>query len=153
MNHIQYQANDVVVSSDKSLLQFGVIHRYLSEEAYWSKKIPGHTVRTAIENSFCIGIYVAGNQVGFCRIISDYATFGYLADVFVLDGHRGKGLSKLMMKLIMELPWIRELRRFTLATVDAHGLYGQFGFVSPKFPDRLMEITKPKMYESLQSNS
>ena len=150
MQQIHHEAG-YLFSSDKARLQPDVIHQYLSEEAYWSKKIPLQTVLTAIEHSFCIGIYTDdGLQVGFARIVTDYATFGYLADVFVKTEHRGKGLSKLLMKLITELPWIRGLRRFTLATVDAHGLYRQFGFQDPAHPERLLEIVRPGMYEHAQ---
>lgn len=146
MDGIQINFRDYTISSDKSLLQLEEVHRFLSVEAYWSKNIPRELIRTGIENSFCIGVYHAGKQVGIARIITDYATFGYLADVFIEETHRGKGLSKAMMAAIMELDWVKGLRRFTLATLDAHGLYKQFGFDQPKYPDRLMEITKPKIY-------
>ncbi|MDF3077535.1 MAG: family N-acetyltransferase [Sphingobacteriaceae bacterium] len=146
MDGIETTFQDYTISSDKCLLQLDKIHHFLSVEAYWSKNIPKEVVTKAIENSFCVGIYLDGGQVGFCRIITDYSTFGYLADVYVLEAHRGKGLSKAMMAAIMELSWVNKLRRFTLATLDAHGLYKQFGFDQPKYPERLMEITKPNIY-------
>jgi GNAT superfamily N-acetyltransferase len=147
MQNIQRHIDGYDYSSDKSLLQLHVIHKFLSEDSYWCKQIPLKTLELAVENSFCIGMYKDGNQVGFSRIITDYSTFAYLADVFVLEGHRGKSISKNMMSLIMELDWIGQVRRFSLATVDAHGLYTQFGFRTPEHPDRLMEIVRPRMYE------
>lgn len=146
MDQIQVHQDDYVISSDRALLQNCEIHQFLSCEAYWSKNIPRETVDNAITNSFCIGIYYFGKQVGFCRIVTDYATFGYLADVYVLEAHRGKGLSTAMMSAIMELDWVNGLRRFTLATVGAQGLYSQFGFGHSKHPERLMEIVKPGLY-------
>ncbi|RYZ37530.1 MAG: N-acetyltransferase [Sphingobacteriales bacterium] len=122
------------------------IHRWLSTESYWSKGIPFDVVKTAIDNSFCIGVLSQNVQIGFARLVTDYATFAYLADVYVVDEHRGQGLSKKMMELIMSLPWMGTLRRICLATVDAHGLYTKFGFQSPAKPDRLLEITRPMIY-------
>ncbi len=149
MEQVQSEHRGYRYSSDKSLLQIPVIHRYLAEDAYWSEQIPLATVQTAIENSFCIGIYQGEIQVGFARIVTDYATFGYLADVFVLPEHRGIGLSKFLMECITALDWVNGLRRFSLATLDAQGLYSQFGFRSPEHPDRLLEITRPGMYKKL----
>lgn len=146
MEGIQVSCNGYTISSDKGLLKLDEIHHFLSLEAYWSKNISKEIVQNAIENSFCIGIYYSGEQVGFARIITDYATFGYLADVFILKTHRGKGLSKAMMAVIMNLTWVKMLRRFSLATLDAQGLYRQFGFENPKNPERLMEIVKPSIY-------
>jgi GNAT superfamily N-acetyltransferase len=139
--------NGYTLSADKSLLQIDVIHNYLSKESYWAKNIPVDTVKKSIEGAFCIGIYNNGQQVGFARVISDYATFGYLADVFVLPAHRGKGLSKAMMKFIMEEEWVQGLRNIMLGTQDAHGLYAQFGFTTVNPPDRYMSVFKMRVYE------
>jgi GNAT superfamily N-acetyltransferase len=135
-----------LISTNKTLLQHSVIHRFLSTEAYWCKNIPLSVVEKAIENSICIGLYLDGNQIGFARVISDEATFAYLADVFILPEYRGKGLSKAMMTFIMSWDWIGGIRRFTLATRDAHGLYAGFGFTSPAKPENNMEISKPNIY-------
>lgn len=135
-----------LISTDKALLQHSVIHTFLSTEAYWCKNIPLSVVQKAIENSICIGLYLEGNQIGFARVISDEATFAYLADVFVLPEYRGKGLSKAMMAFIMSWDWIAGIRRFTLATRDAHGLYAAFGFTPPAKPENNMEISKPNIY-------
>ena len=149
MQQVQSEHRGYRYSSDKSLLQIPVIHRYLAEDSYWSEQIPLATVQAAIANSYCIGIYQGDTQVGFARIVTDYATFGYLADVFVLPEHRGIGLSKFMMECITGLDWVNRLRRFSLATLDAHGLYTKFGFRAPEHPDRLLEITRPGMYKQL----
>ena len=123
------------------------IHHYLCKESYWAKNIPYETVNNALKNSYCIGVYHENKQVGFARIITDYTTFAYLADVYVLGEYRTRGLSKIMMKHIMQFDWIQQLRRFMLATLDAHSLYAQFGFNSVEKPERLMEICKPNMYQ------
>jgi GNAT superfamily N-acetyltransferase len=112
----------------------------LSKESYWAKNIPIELVKTSIEGSFCFGVYHQGKQIGFARVITDYATFGYLADVFIDKNYRGKGLSKELMKFIMEQEVIKKLRRFMLATLDAHSLYAQFGFESQEGNKRFMSI-------------
>lgn len=120
--------NPYTISTDKSRLDLNVIHQFLSQEAYWSPNIPKELVQKAIDNSLCFGIYADNQQVGFARVISDYATFGYLSDVFIVPEHRGKGLSKQLMASIMAHPDLQGLRRWMLITRDAHGLYSQFGF-------------------------
>ncbi len=120
--------NPYTISTDKTRLDLIMIHQFLSQEAYWSPNIPLELVQKAIDNSLCFGIYADNQQVGFARVISDYATFGYLSDVFVLPEHRGKGLSKELMTYIMAYPTLQGLRRWMLITRDAHGLYSQFGF-------------------------
>ena len=127
-------------SSDKSKLDINYIHKYLSEESYWAKNIPLEIVKKSIDGSLCFGVYYQGKQIGFARVITDYATFGYLADVFIDKDYRGKGLSKELMKFIMEQDVIKKLRRFMLATLDAHSLYSQFGFESQEGNKRLMGI-------------
>jgi len=127
-------------SNDKSKLQIDYIHHYLSVESYWAKNIPMEILKTSIEGSICYGIYINEQQVGFARVITDNATFGYLADVFVDANHRGKGLSKELMKFILEQDFTKKLRRFMLATLDAHSLYAQFGFESQEGNKRLMGI-------------
>jgi len=138
--------SDYSISTDKDKLQLPVIHHYLSVESYWAKHIPLEIVKQSIENSLCFGLYFKGEQIGFARVVTDYATFGYLADVFVLDVHRGKGLSKWLMKHIMAHPKLQGLRRFSLATRDAHGLYKQFGFKPLAKPETIMEIKHDNFY-------
>ena len=127
-------------SSDKEKLDVNYIHHYLSEESYWAKNIPREIVQKSIDGSLCFGVYYQDKQIGFARVITDYATFGYLADVFIDKHYRGKGLSKELMKFIMKQDVIKKLRRFMLATLDAHSLYTQFGFESQEGNKRLMGI-------------
>jgi GNAT superfamily N-acetyltransferase len=127
--------DDYLVSTDPSLLDIDVIHNYLSKVSYWAANIPIETVRTSVDNSLCFGLYCdgkqnlpAGRQVGFARLVTDKATFAYLADVFIIDDFRGKGLSKWLMETIQSHPELQGLRRWMLGTRDAHGLYEQFGW-------------------------
>ena len=115
------------ISTDKDRMDLEVIHTFLTH-SYWAKGIPKATVQASIENSFCFGLFKDAEQVGLARVITDYATFAYLADVFVLESERGKGLGKMLIQHIMEHPRLQGLRNWTLATRDAHGLYVQFGF-------------------------
>jgi GNAT superfamily N-acetyltransferase len=131
---------DYLLSNDKEKLQVNYIHQYLSTESYWAKNIPLNILKTSIDGSLCFAIYKDGRQVGFARVITDQATFGYLADVFIDKNHRGKGLSKELMKFILEQDFAKKLRRLMLATLDAHGLYAQFGFESQEGNKRLMGI-------------
>jgi GNAT superfamily N-acetyltransferase len=137
---------DYLISFDRDRLDIYAIHAFLST-AYWSQNIPLATVAEAIKGSLPVGIYGPDSkQIGFARLITDFATFAYLADVYVLEGHRGKGLSKAMMQAIMELPCVKKIRRFLLATSDAHGLYEQFGFKGVERPEIFMEINQPNIY-------
>ena len=131
---------EVLYSTNKTKLNINYIHHYLSVESYWAKNIPLEIVKKSIEGSLCFGVYLNEEQIGFARVITDYATFGYLADVFIDKDHRGRGLSKELMKFIMEHEVIKKLRRFMLATLDAHSLYAQFGFESQEGNKRLMGI-------------
>lgn len=127
------------ITTDKDSLDIGLIHRFLSSEAYWCRGIPRATVERAIAGSLCFGGYLDGRQVAFARVVTDGATFGYLADVFVLPEHRGQGHSKVLVAAVMAHPQLQGLRRFSLATSDAHGLYAGFGFAAPARPQTLME--------------
>lgn len=127
-------------STDKSKLNLDYIHHFLSKESYWAKNIPMNIVKTSIEGSLCFGVYENNKQIGFARVITDYATFGYLADVFIDKDYRGRGLSKELMTFIMEQDVVKKLRRFMLATLDAHSLYAQFGFESQEGNKRLMGV-------------
>ncbi len=140
------------ISSDPARLDLDVIHRFLSEDAYWSPGIPRATVERAVKNSFCFGVYLPdGNQIGFARLVTDRATFAYLADVFVLPQHRGRGVSKRLMEAVLAHPELQGLRRWLLATRDAHGLYAQFGFAPLANPSRLMERHHPDVYLKAKS--
>ena len=133
------------ISTDKQRLDRALIHRFL-KSCYWAKGIPRETVERSIENSLCFGIYRGDEQVGFARVISDFATYAYIGDVFVIEIFRGRGLGKLLMKSIMEHPDMQGLRRWSLVTRDAHSLYAQFGFQPVKSPERHMEIFDGHVY-------
>ena len=135
----------MVISTDRSLLNVELVHDYLVR-SYWAKGIPRTVFERSIGNSLCFGIYDAGRQVGFARVISDFATYAYLADVFVIEEYRGRGLSRWLMECIVAHPDLQGLRRWTLATRDAHGLYAKFGFTPLGTPDRFMERHDPMVY-------
>jgi GNAT superfamily N-acetyltransferase len=133
------------VSTKSERLDVKAIHAFLAG-TYWSLGIPFATVERAIKNSVCVGAYVEGRQVGFARVVTDKATFAYLADVYVLEPHRGNGLSKRMMENLFQLEELQGLRRMMLATRDAHFLYEKFGFKSLAVPARFMERHNPNVY-------
>lgn len=139
---IDYRQGNYLFSSDKDLMQWGVVHQWLSAESYWARNVALERVISAGQNSFCVGIFHMEKQIGYARLVTDYTTFGYLADVFVMEEHRKKGLSKLLLKCLFELEWVNGLRRIMLATMDAHGLYQQFGFKAVLKPERFLEINK-----------
>lgn len=130
----------ISISTDKSKLQVEYIHRYLSEDSYWAKGIPLEVVIRAIDGSLCFGVYDNETQIGFARVITDHATFAYLADVFIDKGYRSKGISKQLMKYIIDHDSLKGIRNFMLATLDAHTLYEKFGFKALKEPGRYMSI-------------
>jgi GNAT superfamily N-acetyltransferase len=135
------------ISTDPARLDVGAIHRYLAHDSYWAKGIPLDTVERAIANSLPFGLYTPEGQLaGFARIVTDYATFAWLCDVFVLPAHRGQGLSKWLMQVVWAHPQLQGLRRRLLATLDAHGLYEQFGFAPLAAPDRFLEIRQHNPY-------
>ena len=139
--------SEYVISDDPCLLDVSVIHAFLAN-SYWSPGISQLLVERAISNSFCFGVYLHSRQVGFARVITDKATFAWLADVFILEPHRGKGLSKSLVHFIQSHKELQGLRRFMLATKDAHGLYKQFGFNELSAPERMMEIRNQNAYKS-----
>ncbi|MSP14084.1 MAG: N-acetyltransferase [Chloroflexi bacterium] len=143
--HVEYTQDGFSISTDPSKLQLDVIHEFL-KITYWSKNIPLVVVQKAINHSLCYGIYEGHQQIGFARVITDFATYAYLSDVFVVESHRGRGLSKWLIACIQAHPDLQGLRRWMLATRDAHGLYSQFGFYSLKAPERWMEISDPDIY-------
>ncbi|HPG62134.1 MAG TPA: GNAT family N-acetyltransferase [Casimicrobium sp.] len=138
--------NIIEISTDTSRLDVPAIHAFLTQ-SYWSLGIPRATVERAVGNSVCVGAYLDGAQIGFARVITDTATFAYVADVYVLEAHRGKGISFRMMSALTVLPELQGLRRMMLATRDAHGLYAKFGFKPLAAPDRFMECHAPNVYQ------
>lgn len=130
------------MSTDKFLLQPSAIHDYLCNKSYWASGRTMEAVLSSIEHSLCYGVYYESKQIGFARVITDYVTFAYLADVYILEEHRGKGLSKQLMETIIAHPRLQGLRRFVLATRDAHALYEKYGFRALSKPERWMEIFK-----------
>ena len=138
---------DLDISTDKARLDLDLIYRFLSEESTWAIGLPRATFERSIDHSLCFGVYLGGQQVGFARVVSDFATFGNLVDVFVLPAHRGRGYSKLLMETVLSHPRLQGLRRMTLSTGDAHGLYAQFGFTPPARPQSQMERYFPDIYK------
>jgi N-acetylglutamate synthase-like GNAT family acetyltransferase len=144
---VEHRRDEFLISTDRARLDLDAIHRFLTN-CYWAKGIPRDVVARSIEHSLCFGVYDGnGRQVGFARVVSDFATVAYLGDVFVLESHRGRGLSKWFMECIMQHPALQGLRRWILLTRDAHGLYAQFGFTPVKAPERHMELHNPRVYE------
>lgn len=137
------------ISSDSKKLDIKVIHKYLSEESYWAKGISFEIVQKAIKNSLCFGVYKEDKQIGFARLITDKASFAYLADVFILPEHRNKGLAKWLITTIHAHPELQGLRRWMLATRDAHKLYEKFGWTSftEEVSKRFMQLHNPDVYK------
>ena len=169
----EHRRGEYLVSTDPARLDLDMVHEFLTN-CYWSKGIPREVVARSIEHSLCFGIYDYSQQksprlakearhgaptsdspaqVGFGRVVSDFATVAYLGDVFVLESYRGRGLSKWMMECMMQHPSLQNLRRWILLTRDARGLYGQFGFTAIAAPDRYMELHRPDVYEMKYTKS
>jgi len=159
---VESRRGEFVISTDRARLDLDVVHGFLTN-CYWAKGIPREVVARSIEHSLCFGVYDetreesprlakeakhgAPVQVGFARVVSDFATVAYLGDVFILESHRGRGLSRWLMECIMRHPALQNLRRWILLTGDAHGLYARFGFTPVKAPERFMELHRPDVYE------
>ena len=144
---MEWQRENFIISTDKSKLNIHYIHQFLSNESYWAAGIPYAIVEKSIANSLCFGVYDAEKQIGFARIITDEATFGYLADVFVDTAYRGRGLGKWLMEIISDLPFRKLLRNFMLGTKDAHKLYEQCGFILIPNPESFM-VYNPGGYKN-----
>ncbi|MGA1984926.1 MAG: GNAT family N-acetyltransferase [Candidatus Sulfotelmatobacter sp.] len=144
---VEHHRGEFLISTDRARLDLDVIHGFLTN-CYWAKGIPREVVARSIEHALCFGVYDgSGVQVGFARVVSDFATVAYLGDVFVLESHRGRGLSKWLMECVTQHPALQNLRRWILLTRDAHGLYAQFGFTPVKSPERYMELHRPAVFE------
>ncbi len=146
--HIEEYAKDnYIISTDPLKIDVAAVHAFLST-SYWAEEIPFETVKRSIEHSLCFGVYDQTSLVGFARVISDYATFGYLADVFIIEKERGKGLSKWLMECILSHKELQNLRNFCLMTNDAHSLYARFGFENLQKPQNFMAKKKENFYKA-----
>jgi GNAT superfamily N-acetyltransferase len=148
-----WERGDYLISTDRSRLNIELIHHFLANATYWAVGRTREVVERSIANSFPFGLYkgddeVGFAQIGFARVVTDYATFAWIADVFILSEHRGQGLSKWLMEVILAHPELQGFRRWVLATKDAHGLYERFGFIPLHRPERWMERPDPNMQES-----
>lgn len=143
-----YEINDsgLLISDDKAFLDRALIHRFLSERSYWAQNVPREIVERSIEHSLCFGIYRNKSQVGFARVVTDFATFAWLADVFVVEDEREQGVGKKLIAAVLAHPGLQNLRRFMLGTRDAFTLYSRFGFKPLAYPERFMEIRSDNSY-------
>ena len=145
---MEWQRGEYTISTARERLDIEAIHRFISTESYWGKGRSVETVTRSIENSVPFGLYRDGQLIGFARVVTDYATFAWLADVFVVEAERGRGLSKWLMEVILSHPQLQGFRRWMLATRDAHELYRPFGFDALRRPERFMERPDPQMQEA-----
>jgi len=143
---MEWQRGEFAISTDRDRIDVESVHRFLSE-SYWAAGVPIEIVRRSIQNSLCFGIYSDDLQVGFARVITDYATFAYIADVYVLAEYRGQGLAKWLIDLIRAHPDLQGMRRWLLVTRDAHGLYSRAGFRPLENPSGWMEIRDHDVYK------
>jgi GNAT superfamily N-acetyltransferase len=144
----EWQRGEYAISTDDQRLDIPVIHDFIANESYWAQGRTIEVVQRALNNSLNFGLYQDQQQVGFARVVTDYATFAWIADVFVLPEHRGRGLSKWLMEVILSHQELQGFRRWVLATKDAHSLYARFGFIPLHRPERWMERPDPNMQES-----
>jgi len=150
---IERRRGEFLLSTDPARLDLDLIHGFLTN-CYWAKGIPREVVARSIEHSLCFGVYDGrGAQAGFANVVSDFATVAYLGDVFIVESHRGRALSKWLMECIVQHPALQGLRRWILLTRDAHGLYSQVGFTPLKAPERYMELHRPDVYEIRKAKS
>ena len=145
--NVEWKQNNLIVSTDPARQDVDAIHAYL-KGAYWCENIPREIVERAVRNSLCFGLFDGPTQIGLARVVTDYATYAYLCDVYVLESHRGRGLGKWLIECVMAHPQLQGLRRFNLATRDAHELYTQFGFQPLAKPESFMERHKPDIYKT-----
>ena len=143
----EWQRGEYSISTDRNRLDIRVIHDFISNQSYWAQGRPLETVQRSLDNSLNFGLHENDRQIGFARVVTDYATFAWIADVFVLPEHRGQGLSKWLMEVILSHPDLQGFRRWVLATKDAHSLHAGFGFIALHRPERWMERPDPSMQE------
>ena len=142
----EIRCGDYLISTDPDKLDLDAIHACLSRESYWAEGISRERLHTAIEHSLPFGLYHNGAQIGFARAISDFSTFAYLADVYIDEDHRGRGLSRLLLESVLAHPRLLKLRRWMLGTRDTHDLYAQLGFIPLEEPGRWMELPNATTY-------
>lgn len=138
--------SEVIIRTGNGNMNVEEIHRFLSTDSYWARAIPYELVDNSLKNSFCIGAFTDERQIGFGRVVTDYYTFGWFADFYVLPAYRGQGISKKMLSHILEQPWSKRLRRKMLNTADAHGLYRQFQFTDLANYSNILEIYNPDIH-------
>ncbi|MBE0544381.1 MAG: GNAT family N-acetyltransferase [Verrucomicrobia bacterium] len=146
------ESNPYEISTDRRRFDVDQIHRFLSS-CYWAANIPRCVVEQSIKHSLCFGAFCGGQQIGFARAITDYATFAYIADVFVVTEHRGRGVAKQLIRATLDHPDLQGLRRFLLATEDAHGLYARFGFKPLSHPEHYLSLHFPDVYRSADAGA
>ena len=145
--HTEWKNERFLVTTDPAKLDPVAAHAYLTR-SYWAEGIPRELVERSLRHSLCFALLDGQRQIGLARVISDYSTFAYLADVYVLEDYRGRGLGKWLIRCVVEHPQLQGLRRFLLATRDAHGLYRPFGFAPPDKPENYLEVRKPDIYKT-----
>ena len=146
MKKLEWTKNEFFISTERELLQIEVILEYLINQSYWAQNRTPEQMKTAIKNSLCFGVYLDEKQIGFARVVTDFSTFAYLGDVFILPAFQGKELGKWLMETISNHPDLQNFRRWILATKDAHKLYQRFGFSELKHPESWMEKAAPNAY-------
>jgi GNAT superfamily N-acetyltransferase len=146
MKPYEIRDTDLLISDDPVLLDRAFVHLFLSRHSYWARGVPREIVDRSLDYSLCLGVYRRGQQIGFARAVTDFATFAWLADVFVVEEDRGKGVGRKLVAAVLAHPRLQGLRRFLLGTRDAHGLYARFGFKPLAYPERFMEICSRNSY-------
>jgi len=147
MKPYEIHENGLLISDNPALLDRALILDFLHNRSYWAREATRETVDRSVDNSLCFGIYLDAKQIGFARVVTDFATFAWLADVFIVEEKRGQGFSKKLVAAVLAHPRLQGLRRFMLGTRDAHGLYAQFGFKPMAYPERFMEIRLENSYK------
>lgn len=143
---MDWKKDGFTISTDRDRLDIGAVQDYLAKESYWARERTEQQTVTAVRNSLCFGVYEGKTQIGFARVVTDFSTFAYLGDVFILPSHQGSGLGKWLMEVIIGHPDLQGFRRWVLATRDAHKLYDKYGFTELKHPERWMEKAAPNAY-------
>jgi GNAT superfamily N-acetyltransferase len=144
----EWRRGEYTISTDNERLDLAIIHDFISNHSYWGRRRRITTVQRSLDHSLNFGIFKKDQQVGFARVVTDFATFAWIADVFILEEHRGQGLAKWLMKSILSHPELQGFRRWVLATKDAHELYRKFGFQELRRPERWLERPDPQMQEA-----
>ena len=142
----ELRQNEFAISTDRERLDVGMIHSFLTA-CLWAKGISREKVESALQTSFCFGVYDGTQQVGFARVITDFATFAYVCDFFISESHRGRGLAKWLISSILECPEIKPLQRTCIVAAEAHGLYRQMGFMGVQRPDAYLELVNRDAYK------